>query len=84
MEPEGSLPRSQDPATGPYPEPDESILILCTDLSLGVPSVLLSFGFPTKILYTFLISSMHANCHAHLILLDLITQIMSGEAYYKL
>jgi hypothetical protein len=27
---------------------------------------------------------MHANCHAHLILLDLITQIMSGEAYYKL
>jgi hypothetical protein len=24
MEPEGSLTRSQEPSTGPYPEPDQS------------------------------------------------------------
>jgi hypothetical protein len=28
MEPEGSLPYSQEPATGPYPEPDVSGLHL--------------------------------------------------------
>jgi len=28
MEPEGSLPRSQKPAIGPYPEPDASNLQL--------------------------------------------------------
>jgi hypothetical protein len=33
MEPEGSLPCSQQPATGPYPEPDEFIPHLLTLLS---------------------------------------------------
>jgi hypothetical protein len=33
MEPEGSLPWSQQPATGPYPEPDESSLHLLTIFS---------------------------------------------------
>jgi hypothetical protein len=49
MEPEGSLSCSEEPATGPNPEPDESnphpetlflspILILSSHLRLGLPS----------------------------------------------
>jgi hypothetical protein len=49
MEPEGSLPHSQDPATCPYPEPAQSsscphptalrsILILSSHLRLGLPN----------------------------------------------
>jgi hypothetical protein len=54
METESSLPFSQQPPTGPYPEPDESspyhqnlpllkyILILSTHLRLGLNSGLIS------------------------------------------
>jgi len=44
-------------------------------------SGLLPSVFPTKILHVFLISPMWGRCTAHLILLDLITQVMFGEAY---
>jgi hypothetical protein len=66
MEPEGSLPCSQEPSTGPYPEPDQSnpahpislrsILLLTTRLRLGLPSGLFPSGFPTYILHAFLFS----------------------------
>jgi len=68
MEPEGSLPCSQKPATGPYPEPDESsshvptlfslrtILILSSQLRLGLSNGVYHSGFPTKMLYAFLVS----------------------------
>ena len=69
MEPEGSLPHSQVLATS-----WRSILILFSHLRLGLLSDLFPSGFPTKILYTRLISPICATCPAHLILLDLITR----------
>jgi hypothetical protein len=65
MEPEVWLPRSQEPSTTLYPEPDQSsphqpilclksILILSTHLRLGFPTGLFPSGFPTNVLYAFI------------------------------
>jgi hypothetical protein len=90
MEPEGSLPYSQQLSAGPYPEPDQTspyhpILYkihfnIIFHLDPGLPSCLFPSGFPTKIEYAFLFP-FHATCPVHLILLDLMIPIISGEGY---
>jgi hypothetical protein len=89
MEPEGSLPRLQAPATYPYPEPDQSspcppsyfYLIWVSRLRPGLSSGLFTSGFPTKTLCAPLHSHTRATFPVHLILLDFIALIMFLEEY---
>jgi len=54
----------------PHPISWRSILILSSHLDLGLPTGLFPSGFPTKTLYTPLISPTRAACSAHIILLN--------------
>jgi hypothetical protein len=92
MEPEGSVAHLQEPATCPYPEPQQStpcLLIPCLEEPFSYYLLIYAYVFqvvsfpqvsPPK-------SCMHlscpirAKCPTHPILLDLMTLIIFGEEY---
>ena len=84
MEHKVSSPCSQQPATFPSPEADQSspfspTLILSSYLHLGLPSNLLHSGVPNITLYAPLLYLTHATCPELLIFLHFITQICSEQ-----
>jgi hypothetical protein len=64
-------------STPPHPTSWRYILLLSSHLRLGLLSGLFPSGFPTKILYTPLLSPVRATCPVHPILLDFITRKIS-------
>jgi hypothetical protein len=62
----------------PHPTSWNSVLILSSNLCLGLPSGLFPSGFPNNTLYTRLLSPIRATCAAHLIL-DFIIRTILGE-----
>jgi hypothetical protein len=91
MEPKGSLPLTQEPATHPSSEPNpvhtphsmslRSISTLSFHLFLGLPNYMFPSGLPTKRLCAFHFSPTSATCLTNLILIDLIVLIHFGEGY---
>jgi hypothetical protein len=82
----------QEPATGPYLQPDESNphpytnslkinFNITSHLLLGLPSYVLPSDFPTKISCTFIPSSVHATCPAKIMYRDLAILIIFREEY---
>jgi hypothetical protein len=61
-----------------HPNSATSLLILSSHLCPGLPCGLYPSGFPTKIIYEFLLSPIRATCPVHL---DLIILIIFGEEY---
>ena len=96
MQPQGSLPHSREPATCPYPEPDQSSL--CTPLihflkihfNVTFPSMpgsskrSLSLRLPHQNPISISHFPLRPTSLAQIVLLDMITPIILGEEYRSL
>jgi hypothetical protein len=71
---------TQIQSTSSHPTSLRSVLIISSHLCLCLPSGFSLQVFTTKILYTFLIFTMHATCPSHVILLAVIN-ITFGKEY---
>jgi hypothetical protein len=83
MEPESSLPCSEEPATVSCPEPDESsphphtlflVKVQFYHPPLGLPSDHPPSGFQAVRFYEFLIPPMRSACSAHLIIIIIFSE----------
>ena len=82
MEPEGSLPRSQEPTTCPYPEPNRSSPCPhpASRRSILILSPVYAWVFQV-VCSVFILRPIRATCPVYLSLLDLITRIIFGEEH---
>jgi hypothetical protein len=90
MEPESSLPRSQEPATAPCPQPDDIQSTICHPSSLRYILILssylrrglhrsLSFRYSCQSLYILLSCPVRVTRPYYLILIDLLMQTIFGK-----
>ena len=70
-----------DHVTPPYCISIIPVSVISSHLIFGLPSVRFPSGFTTKNLWRALFCPIRATCLAHLIFIDLIARIMSGERY---